>query len=426
MANIKELLKNVALPRFNKVAYDFGGLDIIEDLKSAVLDAMAREGTLDRITSGQSVAVTAGSREISHIDVILRTVCDALKERGAKPFIIPAMGSHGGASAKGQAQVIADFGITEETMGVPVRATMETVSIGKADNGIEVFVDKYAYEADAILPVGRIKPHTDFKGDFESGIMKMLAIGVGKQYGASICHKLGMPNMPANVLSLGKKMIAACNVPFGIGIIENAFHDTWKISAVPSELIEKEEPALLLQAKSLVPVVPFDKVDIIIVEEMGKDISGTGIDSNVVGRSASLGISRPFAERLACFSLTDKSHGNANGMGNCDAVTRRFFDSFEMAQTYPNAITSAETLAVKLPAVMPDDLHCVKFCIKTCTGMPDSGPRIVWIKNTLGLDEFFISEGLANAAAHNDQLTLLGDTYEMMFEDGQFMGAKQV
>jgi hypothetical protein len=426
MGNIEKLLADVTLPRFKQVEYHFGGLDIIGDLQAAVKDALAREDTLDRILPGQSVAITAGSREISQIAVILKTLCDALKEKGAHPFIIPAMGSHGGATAEGQRKVIADFGVTEESIGVPVRATMETISIGHADNGIETFVDQYAYEADVIIPVGRIKPHTDFRGDFESGIMKMLAIGVGKQYGASVCHKLGMENMSKNVLSFARKMMAACSIPFGIGIIENAFHDTWKIAAVPGELIEAEEPQLLLQAKSLVPVVPFDKVDIIIVEEMGKDISGTGIDGNVVGRSSSLGNSKPFAERMACFALTDKSHGNANGMGTCDAITRRFFENFEMEQTYPNAITSAETTAVKMPAVMPDDENCVKFCIKTCTGMPEAGPRIVWIKNSLSLDKFYISETLEDAARANPQLKVCDGTFKMTFDKGEFVAPMPV
>ena len=269
--------------------------------------ALRRKGTLDRIKPGMRVAVTSGSREINHIDVITKTIIeDDLKRVGAQPFMFPAMGSHGGATAEGQRDILTGYGITEETMGVPIVSCMDTVEVGRTPGGLPVHADKAAFEADAIIPVGRIKPHPEFKGDFESGIMKMLAIGVGKQHGANMCHQLGMSHMPENILAFGRVLIEKCNIPFGIGIIENAMHGTYSITAVPSERIEAEEPELLQTAKSLIPVIPFEKVDVIICEEMGKDISGTGLDSNVIGRSISLGVSRPFAERIGVFDLTEK------------------------------------------------------------------------------------------------------------------------
>ena len=397
MQIFEKLLDDVQIPNFYSVQYNVCKEEV-SDVQSATGKALKDTCVLERIKPGEAVAITAGSREISHFPEMLRVLIAALKARGAQPFIVPAMGSHGGATAEGQKELLAGFGITEQSMGVPICSSMETVCVGETPQGIPVHVDKWALSADRIIPVGRIKPHTDFKGRFESGLMKMMAIGLGKQHGANICHKLGMRDMSKNVLAIGKEILSRCRIPFGIGIIENAFHGTWKITAIPAERIEEEEPLLLEEAKKLVPVVPFGKVDVIVCEEMGKDISGTGMDSNVIGRSASLGISRPFAERIGVFALTEKSHGNANGMGLADCITQRFYNSLRFDQTYPNAITSAETTAVKMPAVMETDVQCVRFLIKTCTGSGSNGIRMVWIKNTLSMDKFFVSEGLIEDA----------------------------
>ena len=421
MSKISDLLGDTCVPLFHRVKFAMESRSI-SDVEAEMLRCLRREGTLDRIGAGNTVAITAGSREISHLPEMLRALIGAIKARGAQPFIVPAMGSHGGATAEGQREMLAGFGITEESMGVPIRSSMETECIGETPQGIPVHMDKWALTADHIIPIGRIKPHTDFKGRFESGLMKMMAIGLGKQHGASICHKLGMPDMSKNVLAIGKEILMRCRIPFGIAIIENAFHGTWKIAAIPAERIEEEEPLLLEEAKKLVPVVPFDKVDIIVCEEMGKDLSGTGMDSNVIGRSASLGISRPFAERIGVFKLTEKSHGNANGMGLADCITRRFYGSFRFDQTYPNAITSAEITAVKMPAVMDTDELCVKFLIKTCTGSGPKGIRMVWIRNTLSMDTFYISEGLAGEA-NAPGLSVEAEEYRTVFgAEGDFQG----
>ncbi len=426
MSNVSDLLRDACIPCFYRAEYAIEK-NCISDAAEELVRSLTRKGTLERIHPNETVAITAGSREISHLPEMLSALIGALKARGAQPFIVPAMGSHGGATAEGQEAMLAGFGIREESMGVPIRSCMETVCIGETPSGIPVHVDKWALSADHIIPMGRIKPHTDFKGAFESGLMKMMAIGLGKQHGASVCHKLGMPDMSKNVLAIGREILARCRVPFGIGIIENAFHGTWKIAAIPAECIEEEEPLLLEDAKKLVPVVPFDKVDIIVCERMGKDLSGTGMDSNVIGRSASLGISRPFAERIGVFALTEKSHGNSNGMGLADAVTEAFFRNVAFDQTYPNAITSAETTAVKLPAVMPSDELCVKFLIKTCTQEGKFGSRIVWIRDTLSVDHFYVSEGLFCEEAERDPaLKLHPQPYRAAFDaSGTFTGFRE-
>jgi hypothetical protein len=401
---VARMLGKTTVPAFYSTTFDVCG-DALPDAAEGVRTALSREDTLSRIKPGMRIAVTVGSREINHIDIITKTIVDELKRVGAQPFLFPAMGSHGGATAEGQRDILTGYGITEETMGVPIVSSMDTVEVGKTPGGLPVHADKAASEADAIIPVGRIKPHPEFRSDFESGIMKMMAIGVGKQHGASMCHQLGMNRMPENILSFGRVLLEKCRFPFGIGIIENAMHGTYSITAVPSERIEIEEPKLLDTAKSLIPVIPFEKVDVIICEEMGKDISGTGMDSNVIGRSISLGISRPFAERIGVFSLTEKTHGNFNGAGLADSISRRLFDQMAFSMTYPNTITACEPFAVKIPPVMDTDLLCLFFCLQTCihANSPE-GIRVVWIKNTLSVHTFYISEALVKEAQANPML----------------------
>lgn len=420
---VARMLGKAPMPAFYDTAFDVCG-DALPDAAEGVRQALRRDGTLDRIKPGMRVAVTVGSREIGHIDTITKTVVDELKRVGAQPFLFPAMGSHGGATAEGQRDILIGYGITEETMGVPIVSSMETVEVGKTPGGLSVHADKAALSADAIIPVGRVKPHPEFRGDYESGIMKMLAIGVGKQHGASVCHQLGMACMPQNILAFGRVLIEKCHIPFGIGIIENAMHGTYSITAIPSERIEAEEPRLLETAKFLIPVIPFEKVDVIICEEMGKDISGTGMDSNVIGRSISLGVSRPYAERIGVFDLTEKSHGNFNGVGLADAISRRLFDKMSFSMTYPNTITACELFAVKIPPVMATDRLCLHFCLETCihADSPD-GIRVVWIKNTLSAHRFYISEALRGEAQANPRLHVSDERAVPAFDNaGAFTG----
>ena len=417
------MLGRVPVPVFYHVAFDVCSEEL-QDAAQGVRQALRREGTLERIAPGMRVAVTAGSRDINHIDVITKTVIDELKYAGAHPFLFPAMGSHGGATAEDQREILTGYGITEKTIGVPIISCMDTVEVGRTPEGHPVHADKAAFEANAIVPVGRIKPHPEFRGDFESGIMKMLAIGVGKQHGANVCHQLGMNHMSENILAFGRVLIEKCNVPFGVGIIENAMHGTYSITAAPGECIEAEEPMLLETARSLVPVIPFEKVDVIICEEMGKDISGTGMDSNVIGRSISLGVSRPFAERIGIFDLTEKSHGNFNGVGLGDAISRRLFDKMSFSTTYPNTITGCEPFAVKIPPVMDTDRLCMYFCLETCVHADNpEGIRVVWIKNTLSVHSFYISEALRKEAQANPKLHVNEARMKPAFDDaGAFAG----
>lgn len=412
----EKLLADTAIPRVARVRYHILANDV-GNVAKAVQDALRRPDTLDRISDGQSVAIAVGSREIGNIQLIVSTLVEAIKQQGGQPFIVPAMGSHGGATASGQEAVLADFGITEASLGVPIRSSMTTIELGETQSGIPVHLDQNAWEADCIIPVGRIKPHTDFRGPVESGLTKMLAIGLGKQKGASICHQLGLPNMSEHIRQIADFILERARVPFGLGIIENAFHGTYKIVAVPAELIAQEEPLLLNEARQLIPAIQFAKVDVIVVDEMGKNFSGTGMDSNVIGRSSMLGEWAPFAERIVVLDLTDKSHHNANGMGLADITTQALFDKISFEETYVNTITCAETSAVKIPVVMPDAELAVKCAIKTCTQIPSAGVRLVRIKNTMAMNEFEISEALIEEAKADPALEIISEPVKMQFAE---------
>ncbi len=412
-----ELLEDNKIPRFFRVRHEMDHSHV-EDIPAAVAKALERESTLDQIRPGDTVCVTSGSRDVANVDVITRAVCDQVKAVGGKPFIIPAMGSHAGANAEGQKGILAGYGITEETMGVPVRASMETEVLAYSKDGLEIHIDKYANAADYIIAVGRIKAHTDFRGPVESGICKMLVIGMGKQHGAYQCHKLGFKSMAANVMEFAGAIIEKKPNLFALGLIENAYHETCRIEAVPAARILEEEPRLLEYAKSRMARIPFEQADILFVDETGKDISGAGMDPNITGRSPVLGISAPYFQRIAVFDLTDKSHGNFGGLGSADVTTRRLYEKVDFEQTYPNGITSAEPISVKLPVIMPNDRNAMQFALRTATDCDwKRGPRIVWLKNTLSLSEFYISEALREDAKKLENVEVVSGPLEVVFDE---------
>ena len=389
-----------------------------KEISVIILNQLKELNLASRIKPGMSVAITAGSREITNIDQVIRTVVDFVKSCDGNPFIFPAMGSHGGATAEGQLEVLARYNITEETMGCPIRSSMETVQISTTADGLPVHIDKYASEADAIIPIGRIKPHTDFHGKYESGLMKMLTIGLGKQFGANLCHSLGMSNMPKNISAYAGEVLRLKNVIFGVGIIEDAFHATYKLTVLPGERIQEDEPALLQEAKSLVPCIPFEKIDVLVLDEIGKDVSGAGMDPNVTGRSQAMGISQPFVERIAVLDLTDKSHNNGAGIGGADVTTQRFYEKFNMEVTYPNCITSHDLNGMKLPAVMPSDKLAVKLAVESCIDKNEElGIRLVWMKNTLHLDHFYVSKALLPDVEAHPQMKQSGGAFEVTFDE---------
>ena len=305
------------------------------------------------------------------------------------------MGSHGGATAQGQLDVLTSFGITEESIGCPIRSSMETVCIGHTDEGHPVHIDRYAAEADGIILINRIKLHTSFRGEYESGLMKMMAIGLGKQKGAETCHAEGFPRMHHMVPLFGKVILENAPVAFGLGILENAFDKTAQLHALTPAQIITEEPKLLKVAASLMPSLGFESCDVLVVDEIGKNISGCGMDPNISGVFATPGMTGGIsAQRRCILSLTEETHGNGYGMGAADVVTQRLYDQLDLDMVYPNSITSTSLGFAKVPVIVDTEENAIKLCIRTCHRIDKDNPRIIRIKNTLELSEFEISEAM--------------------------------
>lgn len=416
MADYAQLLGHVKIPRFIKVKYKIPH-NKIDDIPKAVNDALISSGVLGRVHAGMRIAITAGSRQMSNYPLILRSLIDQVKAKGAQVFLVPAMGSHGGATAEGQKAVLREYGITEDSMGVPILATMETVTLGTAANGMEVRMDRYAFEADGIIVFNRVKAHTGFRGAVESGLMKMITIGLGKQYGASICHSDKPENMSANIQSIASYAINHAKILFAVGVVEDAYHDTAMIKAMNACDIFRMEQEMLKEAKTMMPSIPFPKADVLFVDEIGKDITGEGMDPNITGRSFFIGNKEPFFESIAVLDITDVSEGNGTGIGNADVITRRAFDKFRMDMVYPNCITSRDAKTTKLPVTMPSDKLAFQFALNICYEIDwNNGPRIVWIKNTLRLDTFYISEALIDEAENNPDIEIAGVLQEVSFD----------
>lgn len=415
--SIEQLLAHVQIPKMFKVRQNFPR-PVLVDVAKAVREEMQRTGILSRIKNGDKIAITAGSRGIANIVLILREVVATLKATGAEPFIITAMGSHGGATVEGQVEVLHSLAISEESVGAPILATMEVLQVGVSAGGMPVYFDKYAAEADATVVVGRVKPHTSFRGSYESGLAKMIAIGLGKQRGAEICHAAGPSKMSQRIADLARTAIEKTNVVFALGILENAFDETCKIVALPKEEIMMLEPELLQEAKANLPKILFAKYDVLIVDEIGKNISGLGMDTNIIHRFPTPAVQfEPSMQRIVVLDLTEETHGNIHGLGLADVCTRRVFEKIDYSKTYPNPLTSRLPEASKIPMVMQSDMLAIKAAIQTCSDIDYTKIRIVRIKNTLRLDEIFISEHLLDQARSDSRLEIVTDPQPMVFQE---------
>lgn len=403
MKIIEELLQDIPLPRMVKIKQNFYAPEI-EDVASAVHEAIKETKVLSKICNGDRVAIAVGSRGVADIPLLTRETVRAVKSVGGQPFIVPAMGSHGGATAEGQIDVLHQLGVREEFIGAPIIASMDVVEVGKLSNGLPVYIDKHAYEADKVIVINRIKPHTAFRGPVESGLMKMITIGLGKQKGAEAAHAYSFKYMAEHVPKMAKIVMEKVPIIFGVGTIENAYDRPVKIVAVPSEKMEEIEPQLLLEAKDLMPKILFDPIDVLIVDEIGKDISGDGMDPNITGRYATPYASGgPDVRRIVVLGLTNKTHGNANGIGMADVTTRKVFEAIEWEKGYANALTSTVLATVNVPMVLESDELAIKAAIKTCNAFDLTKARVVRIKNTLDIKEIWISESLLKEAmAHKD------------------------
>ena len=402
-------------PRMIRVKQAFQG-PTVEDVPGAVRAALG--GLALPVKAGQSVALTVGSRGVVNVAAIVRATVEHMKALGAFPFIIPAMGSHGGGTAEGQRAVLEHYGVTEGTMGCPVHATMDVVQVGEA-LGLPIWLDRYAADADWIGVINRVKPHTGFTGDIGSGLLKMMTIGTGKHRGAVQAHRanirLGYERM---ITELGAGMLRSGRIAFGLGVVENGYDETALVRAfLPGEL-ETGERELLRQARAWMAKLPFETLDLLIVDEIGKEISGTGMDTNVIGRHATW-FERPFTSPRITFVIacdtTANTYGNANGIGLADFTTRRLSDKIDWEPTYVNALTACSPGGPKLPAVLDSAQEAIAVAL-SCLGLERAETaRVVRIQNTLRLTEVEVSEAFDAELAGRADLTPLGEPADMTF-----------
>ena len=379
------------------------------------------------IKPGQSVAVACSSRGIDNYGVIVKAVITYLKQCKLEPFIIPAMGSHGAATAAGQKRVLAHLGIVEEDVGAPIRSSLEVMPIGKTEDHLTVYLDKLASAADHIVLINRIKKHTEFEHEFESGLLKMMAIGLGKQEGAAAYHEamlsLGYPRV---ILTVARKIMQSTNVLFGVGVVENGYGQTAKIGISRSDDILEMEKSLFKKARQFAPALPFDEADILIIDEMGKDISGTGFDTKVVGR---IGLplvaaepTSPRIKRIAVCDLTEGSEGNAVGVGIVDIITQRLLDKIDMDALNINTITGVCPEMGKIPLTMKNDRDAVEIAIKSVGLLPRDKLKVMRIKNTALLSEIEVSEAYEEELAKRSDLEVVIEKRKMEFDtDGNLL-----
>ncbi len=391
---VSALLAPIALPKMFRAKQTFPRETIPPEKIPQVVEAQIAQPLFsEKIKPGMSIAITAGSRGIANVSIITKAVVDAVKRRGANPFIVPAMGSHGGATAEGQLEVLASYNITPETMGCPIRSSMEVVELGISDTGLPVYMDKNAYESDGVILSCRLKPHNAFRGKVESGPCKMMAVGLGKQKGAERVHSEGMGKIGANILSIAQVMLAKGPILFAIPCIENAYDETCRIEAIDAKDILTREPELLKFAFDNMPSLLVGEGDVLIVDETGKNYSGTGVDPNITGTfSTEFAHGGVNVQRTCFLDLSEESHGNSLGVGLANAITKRFFDKIDLEMMYPNCITSTVLASARIPCIVYSDKEAIQLCVRTCNGIDQKNVRIIRIPNSLHIGSIMLSE----------------------------------
>jgi len=385
----------------------------LEDAYGAVTSGLQGLGLAKQIRPGARIAITAGSRGIQNLVTMTRAAADTVKDLGGQPFIVPAMGSHGGATDEGQKSLLADLGISESTMGCPVVSSVEVEEIGKTPSGAPVYLDKNALHSDGIVAINRVKLHTIFRGDVESGLCKMLAVGLGKHRGAQQIHKIGTQPF---LVETARVILDKAPILAGVAVLENSLDETMEVHVVPRERFETTDVALLKRCWQVLPRVPFDPLDVLVVDEMGKNISGTGMDTNIIGIGGRVGgkmtMGTPVVSAIVVLGLTPETHGNANGIGLADLTTRRLVDSIDYKSTYTNVLTTRLWSAGRLPVILETDREAVEAAVGD---MSSDEIRLVRIKDTLHLEELEISEALL-PEARKLGLTILGEARALEFD----------
>lgn len=417
MSHISDMLRDVPIPKLLPVR-QFFDRNHIEDIAAAVQSELNRQDIIDAIRPGMTVAITAGSRGVANLALVIKETVSFLKAHGACPFVIPAMGSHGGSTAEGQLAVIREYGVTPEYVGCPVRATMEVVPIASLDDGTPVYINRLAAEADGIVSLNRIKAHTAFRGRFESGVMKMMAIGLGCQKGAETCHRQGILHLGPNVERFSLKIWEHAPILFGVGLIENAYDQTALIRVMNRREIPEVEPELLRIAKEKMAHLKFPKVDVLIVDYIGKDISGEGMDPNIAGRwivpTIQGGID---AQRIGILDITDETLGNVVGLGMADVCSARVVSKMSRENTYPNSLTSTVTSLCKIPMYFDGHRDTIRAAIKMVPGVAPEDVTMIRIRSTLDMDVIQVSENLLSYVSDPNGIEILGEAKELLFNE---------
>lgn len=413
---LQSLISDVPFPRIVRAEQDFDSAHIEPaEMEELTYQKLLASSGIQNIQPGQRIAITCGSRGISGYLEMTRAAVRAVKTRGGEPFLVPAMGSHGGATAEGQRAMVEALGVTEEKAGAPILSSMETDFIGETSDGRPVYLDHHANQADGIILVNRVKCHTSFRGPYESGLMKMMAIGLGKREGAQHYHQTGFGSMSNVIESVGKLVLEKAKIICGVAMVENSFGKAVHIEALEPAEIPSRELKLLELANTYLPKLFCNQLDVCCIQKIGKDISGTGMDTNVVGRFPLHPEVGAQVTRIAVLNLTDISHGNANGMGRADVISKRLFDKANLSQFYPNSITSTALESAKIPMIAPNDKAALAICIKTSTLIDFTKVRLVLIESTKNMRALYISESMIPEAQAN-HVRIVGDPFEIPFD----------
>lgn len=412
---INSLLEGIPIPRMVKVRQKFFQPDVT-DMQKAFADQLASENLWASLKRGERVAIGVGSRGIDGQIEAVQTIVTAVKERGGIPFLVPAMGSHAGATAEGQRKMLLTLGFGE--VDAPIHSSMETVKLGVCPDGMPVLIDRFAHEADHLIIVNRVKSHVCFRGSYESGLVKMIAIGLGKQQGAEIAHNLGFGRMARHIEAIATEALSHLKLLFAVALVEDATHRCAHVEAIaPSNLLTREAELLKL-SKGWEARLYFESLDGLIIDEIGKNISGSGFDTNIVGRYHSEHIDGgPKITRVAILDISPESNGNGNGLGMADFTTVRAVEKFDFAQTYPNTLTALLTGGVKIPMILMNDRQVLQACMKTSYRDRWEDARIVRIRNTLSLSEIEVSESLIAEIEHDSRFEIISEPYDLEFTD---------
>lgn len=416
-----EGMEDVRIPRMIKIRQLYDKYRI-KNIPRQIHEQMRNNLSERERYFGKKICITAGSRGIPDLDIIIKTVIDQLIEWGAEPFIVPAMGSHGGATAEGQSEILATYNITEKSMGVPIRSSMDVTQVGILKDNTPVFCDKHACNSDGIVVLNKIKPHTDFRARNESGLAKMMAIGLGKHIGASQFHMKGFASFAERIPEVCNVLLEKVPIAFGVGVVQNAYDEISCIEIMEKDHILKKDAKLLEVAKTSIPHFKFKDIDVLIIDEIGKNISGNGADPNITGRSNNPGFENILnLKRLFIRSLNKETHHNGCGLNLADITTRRCLNSVDFETTWINCITGTMPEGGRIPMYQENDRDALMLAIRTCNGIDFKNADVVRIKDTLSMEYIQVSESYHEACKNNPDIEILSEPFEIEFDEEGFM-----